>query len=54
MTLTTAQAFDRFWDAVLLDSAMSGLVTQRSNTVDAVTWQAFPSTMGYQNSYRMG
>jgi len=56
MTLTTAQAFDCFWDAVSLDSATSALVTQRRNAVDAVMRQAFPSTstMRYQSSYLMG
>ncbi len=53
MTLTTAQAFDRFRDAVSLHSTMSASVTQRRNAVDAVMRQVSPSTstMSYQSSY---
>lgn len=44
MTLTTAQAFDKFWATVSLDTSTSTLVSQRRDAVVNVLRQAFPST----------
>ncbi len=56
MSLTTAQAFDRFWDDVSLDTATTSTVNQRRDAVTKVLEQAFPSTsdMRYISSYLMG
>lgn len=56
MSLTTAQAFDSFYNLVSLDSATLAAVSQRRGAVETVLRQAFPSTstMKYQSSYLMG
>lgn len=56
MTLTTAQAFDKFWEAVSIDASTTETVNQRRSAVVNVIKQAFPSTstMRYISDHVIG
>jgi len=56
MTLTTAKAFDKFWDVVSLKDPTTSTVAQRREAVDTVMRKAFPSTstMRYIKSHLIG
>ncbi|MDV7091012.1 SMODS domain-containing nucleotidyltransferase [Rhodococcus opacus] len=56
MSFTTAQAFDKFYDAVKLDAATEHKVVQRRDRVVEVLQKAFPSTstMRYIDSHIIG
>lgn len=56
MTLTTAQAFDKFWDQVSLDDVTQETIQQRKDAVVNAMQKAFPSssTMRYVSSALIG
>lgn len=56
MAMTTADAFNEFYDAVSEDEVTKNLVAQRRNNVVSTMKSAFPSasTLRYKNDYLIG